>query len=124
MPSPSNIVETHIPENFNSDDWVTFYYQWEINDNVWKTCTESYSSFVAGTTYLSYRDFQVGWGYQSTGSWGTDIYINHIRLYDITDITNPKLYNNGKWVIGTIEEINNINKIQKNEIKSNDFFEI
>lgn len=83
-PSPSNVVIKNISSNFNSQTWTTISYAWTINDDVYKTCTSSYSSFVQGTVYPSYRDFKWGFGYTSTGELGTDLYIRNVRMYDIT----------------------------------------
>lgn len=87
-PSPSNVVANNISANFNSDNWVTVSYKFTINDDIVKTCTSSYSSFVAGTQYISYRDFKFGFGYTDTGTMGTDLYIRNLRMYDITTKPN------------------------------------
>ena len=85
MPNPSNI-EANIPSaNFNQSTAFPFYYKWTIPDDIYKVCTTAYSSFVKGTTYLSYRDFIFSFGYADTGSLGTDLYISNFRLYDITN---------------------------------------
>ena len=85
-PVPSNIEYYNpVVANFNGEG--DFWYKWTISDDIYKVCTSSYSSFTAGTTYLSYRGFKFGFGYTSTGSMGTDLYITNIRMYDITD--NP-----------------------------------
>lgn len=86
-PSPSDVVHngSTFGTNFQSDDWITFYYAWTINDEVYKVCTSSYSSFVQGNTYLSYNGFKFGFGYSSTGSLGTDLYFKNFRMYDITN---------------------------------------
>lgn len=81
-PSPSNVSYNYPPANFQGE--MECFYKFTINDTVYKTCTSAYSSFVAGNSYVSYRDFQCGWGYQSTGALGTDIYITNVRMYDIT----------------------------------------
>jgi len=83
-PQPSNVVYTPIPANFQSDDYIPWTYSWTINDDIDKTCTTSYSSFVAGTVYKSYRDFKFGFQYTDTGAMGTDLYIRNLRMYDIT----------------------------------------
>ena len=87
-PTPSNVVYNGLPANFNSEDWYPIQYAWTINDDIIKTCTTSYSSFVAGQQYISYRDFKFGYGYVDTGDLGTDIYLRNIRLYDITTPQN------------------------------------
>lgn len=82
VPQPTVTERGAIPSNFKGN--TTVYCKWTINDDVYKVCTSSYSSFVKGNTYLSYRHISLGWGYSDTGTLGTDIYVNNIRLYDIT----------------------------------------
>ena len=96
-PSPSDIIcDNPVVANFQSDIWLPFVYEWTINDDIIKTCTSSYSSFVAGNKYISYRDFKFGFGYGATGSLGTDLYIRNIRMYDITTKQNLiKINRNG-----------------------------
>ena len=83
-PAPSDVVCYNLPANYNSEEWFLFNYAWTINDNIYKTCTQSYSSFVEGTDYNSYRDFKYGFTYQNTGALGTDLYIKNVRMYDLT----------------------------------------
>lgn len=87
-PTPTDIITTSIPANWVSSEWYPFSYKFTILDDIYKVCTSSYSSFVAGQTYLSYRDFKFGFGYTATGALGTDLYIRNIRLYDITTLLN------------------------------------
>lgn len=84
-PTPSAVSYKLPTSNFTSTTWETMYYKWTINDEVYKECTSSYSSFVAGTVYPSYRDFAFGFNYGSTGTLGTDLYISNLRMYDITN---------------------------------------
>ena len=84
-PSPSDVVLHGIGANFNGQDRM--YYKFTINDTIYKTCTASYSSFVAGNSYISYRDLCFGFGYQNTGSMGTDLYLTNFQMYDITNQT-------------------------------------
>lgn len=80
------IIYTHpLPEDFQEENH-NVWRVWTINDDVWKTCTSSYSGFVKGHTYVSYRDLAYRFTYTSTGAMGTDIYVNNIRLFDITDL--------------------------------------
>jgi len=123
-PQPSNVSRTTIPADFNSDEWVTFWYKWDLNDDVRKVCTESYASFVEGETYLSYRDFYVGWGYTATGEMGTDLYFRNLRLYDITDVDQPKLIKTGIMNGGDINEIGDKTKIRLIGCESNNFIEM
>ena len=83
-PSPTNVVIKNLPANFESDEWQTISYAWTINDDIYKVCTSSYSSFVQGNTYPSYRDFKWGFSYTNTGSLGTELYIKNVRMYDLT----------------------------------------
>ena len=122
-PAPTNVQYRAIPANFESDEWQTFFYKWDLTDDVYKVCTQSYSSFVQGNTYLSYADFQIGWTYEDTGTLGTDVYIKNIRMYDITDETKPKLMKTGVFNIDGIHESNKT-KIRQNEIEANSFIEI
>lgn len=62
-----------IPTNFNGVKRVVA--ETNVIDDIYKVCTTSYSSFVAGQYYNCYRDLCFGFGYQSTGTLGTDIYI-------------------------------------------------
>lgn len=93
-PNPSDVTSCNIGTNFLGSK--TCWYKFTINDDVYKKCTASYSSFVAGNTYPSYRDFMFGFDYQATGSNGTDLYLSNFRLYDITGSTiNPRFTKNG-----------------------------
>ena len=82
MPSPSSVSYKTTPANFDGE--MDCFYKWTINDDVYKVCTSSYSVFVQGETYLSYRDFKFGFTYTDTGEMGTDIYVTNVRLYDVT----------------------------------------
>ena len=94
--SPSNIVISNpVTANYNNSEWKTFTYKWTINDNVWKLCTSSYQSFVAGQYYVSYKGFKYGFGYKDTGSLGTDLYIRNIRMFDITNGNNIEIFKSG-----------------------------
>ena len=86
-PVPTNVDYLTIPANFEGE--MDCYYKWTC-DTIYKTCTTSYANyFVSGTEYLSYKGFKIGWSYTATGTLGTDIYFSNIRLYDITNGTNP-----------------------------------
>lgn len=93
-PSPSDVKYSSTPSNFNGE--MDFFYKWTINDDVRKVCTNSYSNFVAGNTYLSYDGFKFGFSYTDTGTMGTDLYITNLRMYDITSgYTNIDVKKNG-----------------------------
>lgn len=117
-PSPSNvaIANPYSGTNHSSTDYEHFSYKFTINDNVYKTCTTSYNSnsAVAGNTYNSYRYFKFGWSYESTGSLGTDVYIKNLRMYDITNISNPLQI--GKNETQCLEIIEGIEPVQFNSV--------
>jgi hypothetical protein len=94
-PIPSSVSTQGFTENWQSENYTTLYYQWTIEDEVYKTCTSAYGNFEAGTVYPSYRDFEISFQYQDTGSMGTDIYIRNVRCYDITGLTNAGVHSNG-----------------------------
>ena len=103
-PNPSNVSSSSIPSNFNGE--CDFIYKWTINDDVRKVCTSSYSGFVAGTEYVSYRDFKWGFNYTDTGALGTDVYITDLRMYDITNASDTEIKKSGILETGSFEEIN------------------
>lgn len=124
QPVPTDVEYSLIPANFQSDDYKTFWYAFTVNDALIKTCTTSYSSFVAGTDYISYRDFQIGWGYTNTGTLGTDIYIRNFRMYDITNTTPVKVCDNGCFKFSAFNEVDNNVKIRAcGEMDALDFVE-
>jgi len=96
MPEPSNVYTNNpVKANFNSQDWVTITHELTINDDIWKVCERSASSFVSGNTYLSYRHFAFAFDYKNTGELGTDLYIRNFRIYDITNFSDPQILKNG-----------------------------
>lgn len=125
-PAPSNVSYLYTPANFNGQ--MDCYYKFTCNDSIWKTCTSSYSSFVAGTSYQSYKDFMYGFGYvTSTGTHGTDVYITNIRMYDITNnLTNVDITKNG-IITGVMNENKDYTKAsigKYDEIYSKEFYEL
>lgn len=126
IPTPSNVVSSPVSANWQSDDWVPYIYSWTIPDDIYKVCTSSYSSFVQGQTYLSYRDFKFGFEYGSTGSWGSDIYIRNIRMYDVTTKTQEiKISKTGVVNAGYITEKNGTPSFSTDgEIYSKEIIEI
>lgn len=102
VPKPTNVSYSFIPSNFN--DKKICYYKFTIEDDIYKVCKTAFSGFVAGTTYLSYKQFQFGFGYSSTGTLGTDLYLTNFRMYDITELENSKFNISGILeCISTIE---------------------
>lgn len=113
----------NLPSNFNGETDVV--YDFTINDDIYKVCTSSYSSFVAGNTYLSYNGFKFGFQYTNTGEWGTDLYITNIRMYDITNYTSSvNLAKSGILSISALTEIDGTARINKDsEALSGGFIE-
>lgn len=113
----------NLPANFNGETDVI--YDFTINDDIYKVCTSSYSSFVAGNTYLSYNGFKFGFEYTDTGEWGTDLYITNIRMYDITNYTSSvNLAKSGILSISALNEIDGNARINKySEALSGGFIE-
>lgn len=101
-PTPSNVSYSIPPKNFSGEHKV--HYKFSINDDIIKTCTSSYSSFVAGEKYVSYRHFYYGFNYESTGTLGTDIYITNIRMYDITNNKRVSINKNGNVNCNAVSE--------------------
>lgn len=112
-PTPvENRNTMNLPANFNGETDVI--YDFTINDDIYKVCTSSYGSFVAGNTYLSYAGFKFGFGYTDTGEWGTDLYITNIRMYDITNYTSSvNLAKSGILSISALNEIDGNARINK-----------
>lgn len=126
-PTPSNVVIKNIPAGFNSQEWTTVSYAWTINDDIYKTCTSSYSSFVQGTMYPSYRDFKWGFGYTDTGALGTDLYIKNVRMYDLTDASEVQIFKTGVMEAGSFfEPLAEQNAMihASGEVTANCFYEI
>ena len=108
-------------------EWQPFSYAWTINDDVYKTCTSSYSSFVQGTVYPSYRDFKYGFGYQDTGTLGSDLYIKNVRMYDLTTALQIDIKKTGVIEVGSFWETLSKQDAafhHDGEITSNCFYEI
>lgn len=127
QPAPTDVIIKNIDANFNSQNWTTISYTWTINDDVYKTCTSSYSSFVQGNVYPSYRDFKWGFGYTDTGSLGTDLYIKNVRMYDLTTASQIDIKKTGIVEAGSFWETLSKQDAafhHDGEITSNCFYEI
>lgn len=126
VPEPSNVkINNPIVANFNSPDWKVFTYQFTINDDIWKVCQKTYSSFVAGETYVSYRDFKIGFGYTDTGTLGTDLYIKNLRLYDITNLPHTDFTKAGIIDSYDVSELNgDVQLFSNGTTKLNQIYEI
>ena len=92
-PNPTNIEYLYTSVNFNGE--MQCFYKFTISDDVVKTCTTAYSYATVGKQYLSYNDFMYGFGYENTGSLGTDVYVNNFRMFDITSLDNKNITLNG-----------------------------
>lgn len=92
-----------IPTNFNGVKRVVA--ETNVIDDVYKVCTTSYSSFVAGQYYNCYKDLCFGFGYQSTGTLGTDIYITDFKIQEITDNNKNSISENGIAKMFEISEL-------------------
>ena len=124
--APTNVVISNpVTTNYNNQNsWDHFSYKFTINDDVYKVCTTSYSTFVAGETYLSYQGFKYGFGYTNTGELGTDLYIKNIRLIDITtsqgiDVRQTGIFNTG----GIIESDGEVTFYSTNTSKTSQLIE-
>lgn len=129
IPSPSNVtIQNPVTNNFSSSTYQTFFYKFTINDEVYKVCTTSYSSFVSGNTYPSYRDFKFGYGYANTGEIGTDIYIKNLRMYDITSFDTMSIGKNGVMdylaFIENLDSTDTASIFRYGEVRGNNFIEI
>lgn len=121
-PSPTIIANEGIPANFNGEK--DCFYIFKITDAISRPCTSAYSSYVAGTTYLSYRHLTFGWGYASTGTLGTDLYLTNFRLYDITS-NMAQFTKQGQANFYDIVEQMDKAQIRKNsELLSSEFIEL
>lgn len=126
--NPTNVStnQSSFGANFNGDG--DFYYRFTVSDDVWKTCTKSYSSFVAGTSYNTYRDFKFGFTYADTGAWGTDLYITNFRCYDITSASTDtvRVEKSGIVMAQNLSESDNSQArfAAYGEIQSSNFIEI
>jgi hypothetical protein len=120
----SGVSNNNIPSNFNGE--LDLYYKFTVAGDIWKVCTQSYSSFVQGTSYNCYRDWMLGFGYGNTGTLGTDLYLTRFRCYDITN--GSELFNmnkNGTLNLNWITEQNPITRITSaKEILTNEIYEI
>lgn len=122
VPAPTNVIIKNMPANFDGE--MDCSYKFTVSDDVWKTCTSSYGSFVAGTKYLSCKDFQFGFSYENTGTLGTDLYITNIRMYDLTEGgQNVSIRING-IVNGILNETNHASISKDGDILANSFNEI
>ena len=90
------------PSNFNGE--MDCFYDFTINDDVFKTTTSDvHSGFEPNTTYLAYAAFKIGFTYQETGELGTDIYITNVKMYDLTSGDVYNIDKNG--VVNTTEAV-------------------
>ena len=113
------------PANFQGE--MDCYYDFTINDEVWKTTGETtHSGFDPNTTYLAYAGFKIGYTYASTGTLGTDVYITNLQMIDVTDNILYKITKNGLVKTTQLNTGNTtIAKVKKNgNAKVNDAYEL
>lgn len=111
-PAPSNVkAGFNGMSSLNGGRYV--YYKFTINDDVYKVCTSSYSSFVQGQTYPSYRDFIFGFTYSITDSIGTDVYVSNWGMYDVTNgVDWPTITRTGDTISSeVIERMDGVKKV-------------
>lgn len=123
MPQPTDLFKYRTPASFNGKQEA--WYAFTIPDDIFKKCTTGYSTFVAGNTYISYRDFQYRFDYTTTGTLGTDLYITNIRFFDITDLDLSNITRAGIANFTDFVEDTGIASINMNkEFYSNSIIEI
>ena len=119
--SPTIITNIGIPSDFQGEKDCIFIFT--INDDIAKNCTSAYSSYVANTTYLSYRHLTFGWGYSSTGTLGTDLYLTDLRLYDITNYMAKITRQGQAKFYDFVEQLNKAQIRRNSEFLSSNFIE-
>lgn len=118
------------PSTFNDYDvGINCYYDFTINDTVFKehTATTGNTNFVAGTTYLSYSGFKIGYAYGNTGTNGRDVYISNLQLFDITYLEeqHPGIKSDDVFKLLFMEEKNGNMKIYHGgHVGATEFIEI
>lgn len=83
--APTNVSSNFIPNPFNGE--MDCFYKFTVSDDIYKVCSKSFSSYVAGNTYLSYSHFCFNYPYGNTGELGVDLYLSDFRMYDLTNLT-------------------------------------
>lgn len=118
------------PSTFNDYDvGINCYYDFTINDTVFKehTATTGNTNFVAGTTYLSYSGFKIGYAYGNTGANGRDVYISNLQMFDITYLEeqHPGIKSDDVFKLLFMEEKNGNMKIYHGgHVGATEFIEI
>jgi len=102
-PSTTSNKLVTTPSNFNGE--MDCFWDFTINDDIFKVCTDNggNTSFTVGETYLSYAGLKMGFGYEDTGTLGTDLYITNIQLHDLTNGDVYKVEKNG--IVKTTEAV-------------------
>lgn len=105
-PDASPTVNGRCIPGTNFQGEMDCYYDFTINDDVFKTTGDSvHSGFEANTTYLAYAALKIGFGYRQTGELGTDLYLTNFRMYDITNGKQDMNINKeGQIILPTIME--------------------
>lgn len=125
LPQPTNVTYDFIPNPFQGEKEC--FYKFTVSDDIYKTCTVSYSNKVAGNSYLSYHHFCFNYPYGNTGSLGVDLYLSDFRMYDLTNNTDkPTVDKNGtlKTVLIQNPDYDNVSMFKDTEINCKDFYEI
>lgn len=123
-PQPTNVSSNFIPNPFNGE--MDCFYKFTVSDEVYKTCSKSYSNKVAGNQYLSYNHFCFNYPYGNTGELGVDLYLSDFRMYDLTNSDDkPTFLKNGE-VQATIIQNSDYDKaaiFQDTEINCKELYE-
>lgn len=123
--NPSNVTYNFIPNPFQGE--MECFYKFTVSDDIYKTCSKSFSSYVAGNSYLSYSHFCFNYPYGNTGSLGVDLYLSDFRMYDLTGSTEKAFIDEKGTTQGTFFENNGYNKVsisKDTEVLSNNLYEI
>lgn len=121
-------IQTYNPvvAGYNSDTLDTVALYFEINSPLYKVLTgKSYSTFVKGQSYLSFRDIKFGFTYTTTTSVGTNLELDNLRLYDVTNLdVLTRIKREGiTQTISFIEDGDN-GIIKNGDLQSNNIYEI
>ena len=124
-PNPTNVTSDFIPNPFNGSK--DCFYKFTVSDDIYKTCSKSFSSYVAGNSYLSYSHFCFNYPYGNTGELGVDLYLSDFRMYDLTKNNDkPTFLRNGVVQATIIQnpDYNKVSMFKDTDITCNDFYEI
>lgn len=123
--NPTNVTYNFIPNPFQGE--MECFYKFTVSDSIYKTCSKSFSNYVAGQDYLSYRMFCFNYPYGNTGSLGVDLYLSDFRMYDLTNNSEKALVDKKGVISGILFENDDYDKVsifKDTEVLSHDFYEI